>query len=517
MRVWGFARPASLVVLTGILFSPGLIFGPWVDAAVFILAGARIREGFVPYRDFWDHKPPGGYLLNALGQTVLPWIDPWLVSWLMTVVFTAAAILIICSLLGRWLSPAAAWLLSLLCLVGIAWYSVAQGGGLTESFALLPLVTALWAIASRPRTLPAAAGVGVLLSVACLISLQSLAPALALAVVAAIGDQGAWRTWEVARRAFAIVIGGAVLPLAVLGWLLAAGAVGDAFDQLVTYNAAYAKTGTGFIEVLLVVALLLGPLLLLAGVTAVRMVRTPRAFDSVDWSALLWTIGSTLYVGYQGRLLFHYLILAVPPLIFLAAKGMQWLWAAASSGNPNLRTQALALSVVTACLLVMSAYVAGQSLAVTTSDASAAQAGAGGTPAWIRANTPATATLFVWGDDPALYIYSGREPYDRFVYQYPLVTPGYWSTDRTAALLAEWEVSPPQVIVEAPAAVPMFWPRAVGSYGFDLRNLDTLTPLRDYVRGHYRLAASFPDSDVYVYSPATTAPSRSGEPPGGGH
>ena len=80
MRVWGFARPASLVVLTGILFSPGLIFGPWVDAAVFVLAGARIREGFVPSRDFWDHKPPGGYLLNALGQTVLPWIDPWLVS-----------------------------------------------------------------------------------------------------------------------------------------------------------------------------------------------------------------------------------------------------------------------------------------------------------------------------------------------------------------------------------------------------------------------------------------------------
>lgn len=55
----------------------------------------------MPYRGLWDSKPPGSYLLNALGQVLLPWLDPWLVGWLLTVVFTGTAILLMDDLLRR--------------------------------------------------------------------------------------------------------------------------------------------------------------------------------------------------------------------------------------------------------------------------------------------------------------------------------------------------------------------------------------------------------------------------------
>src|SRR5450759_3211729 len=158
-------RPGSLVAATAMLLSPGLALGAPFDAAVFVLAGVRIRDGSMPYRDLWDHKPPGVYLLNAFGQTALAWLDPWLVSWLLTVVFTSAAILLIDRLLRRRLSSGAAWWWSVVCLVGVAGYPVATGGGLTESFALLPLVTTLWANATMPRNLRSSAAIGCLLSV----------------------------------------------------------------------------------------------------------------------------------------------------------------------------------------------------------------------------------------------------------------------------------------------------------------------------------------------------------------
>ena len=73
MRILRIARPASLVALTAGLLSPGLWLGPRLRTPpVFVLAGMRIRDGSMPYKDLWDHKPPGAYLINAVGQRSCP-------------------------------------------------------------------------------------------------------------------------------------------------------------------------------------------------------------------------------------------------------------------------------------------------------------------------------------------------------------------------------------------------------------------------------------------------------------
>ena len=491
MRAGRVARPISLVAFAALMLSPGLWLGPSLDAAVFVLAGVRIRDGYMPYKDLWDHKPPGSYLLNALGQTVLPWLDSWIVSWLATLVFTGAAIVIFEGLLRRRLAPTSAFLWSLACLVLMASYPVTLGGGLTESFAILPLVAALWAVGGAESSLRVSASIGCLLSVACLLTLQALPVAVVLFVTAVSRGGG---PAALLRRVGGAVGGGAVLPLATAAWLAAGGAMGNAVDQLVTYNAAYRNAAVEASDLVVVALLLLVCLAIPVAVTIVRMVRSPRAFDRIDWSCLAWVVAYVAYVGYQGRIYLHYVILVVPPAIWLAGSGMAWLMTRANAPDRRLRPATIGLLVAVVCGFAVSAvtvfglYTALGRIGsdrIKTTD----------TAAWIESNTPAWATLFVWGHDPDLYLLSDRPPYDRYVYDFPLFTEGYAPADHLTALLADWPASPPQVIVESTAAAPLL--RAPEA-GVDVPGYPLLGSIRDFVRSHYRMAAAFDDYDVYV-------------------
>lgn len=487
----------SLVALSAILLAPGLWLGPWLDAAVFVLAGTRIRGGGVPYRDLWDHKPPGSFLLNALGQFALPWVEPWVVSWLLTLVFTAASILIVHDLLRRQASPRAAWLWSVVGLVGIAGYPMAFGGGYTESFALLPVVGAFWIAVSRAPTLPWLAISACLLSIACLMSLQAVPPCAVIAVAAVaalIQDGNGLRIRTLALRGLAFAGAGLALPLAILAWLAAGGALGDAYDQLIRYNAAYRGTSPEL------ASSLLGGLALVCGyavpvaASLVRMARYPRSQPRTMWLSLGWLAVAGLSIGYQQRLDTHYLILLIPPLALLSSPGLDMLLGSLRSVRPAIRRLALSGVAATTCAFAFAVILTLVFASVLMGNAANTKAEADQASAWIRTNTAPSADMFVWGDDAYLYLTADRAAYDRYVYEFPLVTQGYWSAGDTADLLARWEASPPRLVVEGRAVVPLFEaPQDIG----DSRNLDTLEPLRSFVRANYHLGRQFGRYAIY--------------------
>jgi len=480
------------VAVAAALLAPGLAVGPSPDAALFVLAGARIDAGYAPYRDLWDQKPPGVYVLNSVDQRVLPWLDPWLVGWLLTVLFVGAAAVVFERLLRSRLGPTSAYCWSLVCLIGIASFPMALGGGLTESFAILPLVAALWAVVRSESSLRAAALVGCSLSLACLLSLQAL-PAAAVLSVAAVWQGGSRRGRT--GRAVALLVGGAIIPLGVAAWLIARGALGDAIDQVLTYNAAYRNSASQAADLVGVASLLLAGLAIPAAVTALLMVRHPRSFDRLDWSSLAWVLAYVLYVAYQGRIYFHYLIILAPPAVWLAASGISWLAAHGRSPDRRIRLGRAALLAGTACLLAVSALTV-LGLMTGIGAISKDRAKLTETASWIEGNTAAPATLFVWGYEPDLFLLSHRPPYDLYVSLFPFFTPGYSTPARFTALLVDWTKSPPAVIVESHAPAPLLRQASGTAEGQAYPGLGTL---RDFVRTHYHRAATFGDFDVLVF------------------
>ncbi|HEX7491067.1 MAG TPA: hypothetical protein VF337_05135 [Candidatus Limnocylindrales bacterium] len=481
-----------------VLLWPGVGLGSSIDSAVYVIAGSDIRAGLMPYRDLWDSKPPGAFLLNALGQSLLPWLEPWLVGWLLTVLFTGLSVLLVNLLLRRHLSAGAAWAWSLVACVVLASYPTALGGGLTESFAVLPLVAAMYVLDARTPTWRTAVVIGFLLSCACLCSLQCLPGVVCLGLASTWGDRQV-RLWV--TQALALIAGAISLPLAVVGWLVSGGAIGDAVDQVVVFNLADREYGGQLLTLLPVVCMLLFFFVVAAAVAVAAMAQQPRAFTRLYWSCLGWSVAYAAYIAYQGRLFLHFLILIGPPLVLLASLGVEELRRRLRSPRLWVRRLAFGAAAVATVALLVSSGVAVPLNSMVIDGGRANAHLLDQTETWIQAETPNSATMFVWGSRASLYLDAHRPRANRIVNDFPIVAAKYWTSDQTAALLEAWTASPPAIIVEGAATTPLLRPATAGR---GAGQPDTVAVLRQFVRANYNLKASFGDdlqfSDIYIYA-----------------
>ncbi len=479
-------------LVSAALLSPGLIAGPSLDAAVFALAGSLLRQGQLPYVDVWDHKPPGIYVVDAAAQSALPWVDPWVASWLASVVLIALTGVLVTATLRRIGLRWEAIVAGVATSAAAAQHIVSLGGGLTESAAILPAAAALWLAtgaggARRLLLAGVAAGLAVLTSIP------------ALAVVAAVAV-AAWRRPD-RWRALAAAAGGAlvagILAVALLGM---AGALPDALDAVVGYSAAFHALSTGggtgaqAAGALLSLVFLLVP----AGLGALAVRQADDRTRTLVGACLAWIVlGLVLFVA-EGRFETHYAAVLAVPLGVLAGIGLRQAAAMAA------RSRAMAYGPLAAGLAI-SALVVGANLPTMMRPTSAETDRTRATARLVDEQTLAGDTIFVWGNEPQVYLWSGRLPASRYVYAYPLTTPGYSTAARVADLVAELQRHPPALIVDAGSfgegtagLPPLLVPRPVDNQ--DPRTLDLIEPLRQLVRSRYALLTDVDGWPVYVLS-----------------
>ena len=137
----GTTWPVALAVLSLVVLAvfalvyaaPNLAQIPNIDYSIFQYVGERIREGQLPYRDVFDHKPPLIFYLNALGLA-LGGGSRWGIWALQLVAVGSAGLLGFCRAAACRLGCYPAWLAAAGFLLNLVF--VHEGGNLTEEFAL---------------------------------------------------------------------------------------------------------------------------------------------------------------------------------------------------------------------------------------------------------------------------------------------------------------------------------------------------------------------------------------------
>lgn len=441
-RLAALAVPLSLILIPVVLLAPNLRW-PYHDAAIFGTIGEGFLRGDLPYRDLWDHKPPGIYLIAGLAA-LLPG-DTWLAFWGLSVAVIAAT--------GATLRPIVGSAASVIATACIALYPSALGGGQTETFACLPAAGALLAVSHGRLT-----WAGALAGVALLFSLQLLPLTVTLLFFV---------------RPLPYVAGGFAVAALATGTIGVLGILPAAWDALITYNTIYlgsASSGDPAWHSVLV----LTPI----GVAALG--RGTWKANRSEGIAAIWLLAGLLTIAVQGRELGHYMTPLVIPVAILAAR----------SGSRVMMTGGLvALVVVIMTATIASGYPqrgpATERLAT-----------------WVTERTGPEERILVWGVDANVYIAANRGVASRYLYLMPLVTPGYSTPRQIAAWIQELDANPPAVIVDSEAANP-HWPE----YGDFLRppppgaaggrDLDLLSPFRSFVMDRYELGAEIDGRKMY--------------------
>jgi len=434
MRV-GVVAVALLGVVSVAVLLPNHPAGrdPAEDAGVFFYAAQRLLDGGAPYRDIWDHKPPGVYFVDAVGIALAGRTGVWLTQ----LAFLVAAALLGYRALRREFGATAAFVGSLAWLAALPRLFLEYGQTSFVEFYALPLQFGALLLCTFPLARSRALGIGALGGAAMLLKPTLVGIVLAIGLVTLLRD----RRGAVATLVL-IALGGLV-PLAIVAaWAAARGVLGDMVDQALVYNGAYAAFAPAAERIEAVLSglrLTLPSGLAVVSVAAWAYAVVTRRFAPTLLAVALVAFPIELALSTWGRGYHYYFIAWLPSMAILAAFAVTEVRRIAPGriASPALALGALAMCVFPALLVTR--------LALTTDEGRARSAGA-----YIAANTRPDDTVLIWGSHSEVLFLAGRRSPTRYVYQYAaLATRGYATPARVEEFLADLQRARPALIIDA--------------------------------------------------------------------
>jgi 4-amino-4-deoxy-L-arabinose transferase-like glycosyltransferase len=476
---------AALSVLLQIKWSPAN-HKISVDGAVFAYGGARILDGDLPYRDFWDHKPPGVFYLNALAF----WLwggDAWGV-WYLAVVWTFAIAMSFYWFLKALVPRAFALFCSIVLLATFLQADYYEGTNMTEFYGLLPTILALYLtyyyLASNRKI--ALIGIGGTFIAGFLFKQTTIATALACITIIFYVD--------IRRKGFRRAIKGilliAVVPVLVLLSILLYwglnGALLDLWQATVEYNLSYAQASSGLRALYgslrtLAANQSLQPLFILALGAGFALWVSRRSWKNLKRSetdqglaelAVEWTyvtcfvalLAEVLILSIQGRGFGHYYVTLFPALCatasywfryFLPVKDGSSVWEGLQG---TLR--ALLLAVVFVWVVVVFGIIRPTSDEINAfmENAPIRKPLRTDVGKYINSHTNPDDTVLYWNVGAEVNFETGRRSPSRYFYFQPLFQPGFQNAQRWSEFIDDIKTNRPVLLITMNNAgyAPMF-------------------------------------------------------------
>jgi hypothetical protein len=528
---------AACIVGIALLLPLLLLFGYGRDQGVYAVIGRIVLSGGMPYRDAWDIKPPGIFLIYAATRAALGG-GQWAIRAIEAVglLATTAAMM---RLTDRWWGDLRVGLLAgaitILVHTQLDFWCTAQPesfGGMLSIFALLPLrLDAPAELGRAPADRSALsrwALVGALFGLAALLKPPLAGGGAVVALVLGVRIQRATAGAPTSSRvraalapAAAIAAGGAAPIILCALWFLARGAFRDLWQVLFVFAPPYTMlawngqtlpdmTYRGFTFWLQKYSSVptVGFLVFLA---------FPRAPRERVGAALVAGIIAVHIAGVilQGKFFAYHYGSAWPLTALLAALGFMRLWdRLATRGGPFgaalfFAGFAVVCTMRTATLSTQTSFshrsLVRYALLLTSLRDQAALDGLASlhdvnassnrkVAAFLRTYVPADRKIFIWGFEPVIYDLADRMPATRYIMDVP--QRWAWAKEKErATLMGDLDAGRPAAIVVEHRDV---FPWATGDALDSAKALADFPALRDRIAERYQRATSIEDFDVYL-------------------
>jgi hypothetical protein len=459
-------RKKGLIGLFAILFLFILLRLPTLyepfgrDQGIFATIASGLLQGKIPYRDLWDHKPPGIYFLYAFAFKVLG-REMRSIS-LLDGLYTLFTLLFFFKLAKELFNRRVAYLSTFLFAIlasgifFVGWW----GRGQPEVFLLLPLLGMIYLLKpvtakERPPFFLLCAGIlgGIAFSLKSTIFPLFFLFSFFLLVEDGINSKGILKGMsKIFLFSFGVIV--ALLPFIIFFWTY--GALDDAIYSIVTFNLTahinhpynfgfLMKLRGNFNVIGTKIPFLWATVSILACYGFVQLYKEERRKRAL---LILWSIGTILSICMGWWLFYYHFVILIPPLALLTSYGFFQLF----DRLPNQRNKmyriarTLAVSLLTLFLLMeflLAYYCSYVSTGIISAligmekvnteeiysryrfpehsitdfsikeDYHLSQ--------YLKAHTQEEEKIFIWGWESLVYFLSEREPASRYIFIYPLI------------------------------------------------------------------------------------------------
>ena len=456
-----FALVAFLAVLLAVVMLPSnpLENLPHRDDGVFLYGGREVLAGHTPYIDFWDHKGPSIYYINALGLYVghgSRW-GVWGMEYLLLFLTT---LLLYKISRDRWGDVSA---FASVCFFAYIIFQIGpynrHESNFTETYSvffnMLAVYIWLWL---RKKNSPDwhFLLVGALCAVSFLFRPNNMGMVVGMAI-SGVFDV----IYKRERKDFGhlcFVLGGFLLViLGVSAVFLLKGIFAEFADALFFYNLKYSTSGTSSVSDFLRNSefrtfwyISLFAYVLVTTVFLMRIFFKPlKCLDYFPESLIVFAWPLEIYlISVSGRIYPHYLIILFPYLGWMMGAVIKIVFPAVNEYKHTfvMPTFFLLSFVVVFCFSIFNPHfmrVANYMLRDRKSGVDASNV----IVRYVKENSSQADAVLVWGNDVWINFLSGRRSPTKYMYQYPLFLSGYSDANKVNSFVADLKRDPPKLVV----------------------------------------------------------------------
>jgi len=471
------------------------------DAGVFLYIGSRILDGYVPYKDIWDNKPPVIFYINALGLAISgdsKW-GGWLIEFILLFLGALVSLKLIKSIFGTW--PA---VLSL-CLWLLSFITIISGGNYATEYTIpLQFACLLLAYDSERRGTYSWRGylIGLLSGIAFLTKQNTVGIGFAVVIYLLLGMLKARQREKAWPDLLLIFLGGMTPIVLMVSYLSIQGVFHQFWDAAFVYNFVRSSSdlishiksvviGLIYLSTLTLLAFIgwIVNLLLKLGKLHINepIERGAASFLSIGLIDLPIELLMSSFTGYSYR---HY-YLSLLPIYSVFAGFTFWMLITQISYSDLFRKQKRLLSICMTAIFIVP--IAGAIVATIRDSNYPSTRGVDyeGIVSYVESNTSEDDLVLIWGAETAINYSSRRLSPSRFVYQYPLYETGYTNEKIIEEFLEDIVKNEPRLIIDTKnSKTPLY------AFGISSPRIENAIA---FLRSNYQVKEQFGPWTVYEY------------------